>query len=93
MDDKFDEMMEALQDKKPSEFQIQKWKKAVRQTHGEPTKLGETPSRSFYWSQMVAAALIGVVIGGLLFGDLKKNEKNHEIAYEDATIEVVYTKL
>ncbi len=68
---------------------IQKWKNAI----GKTQKTVKSPS--FFWFQMTAAVMVGVVLGGLLFGNLNlgTSEKNQEIAFEDATIEVVYTKL
>jgi F0F1-type ATP synthase assembly protein I len=92
MDD-FDRFLEKSREKQPSEFQMKKWKKAVQQQNQRELPVRNNLSNTRYWSQMVAAVLVGIVVGGLLFGNLERNEKSQEIAYEDATIEVVYTKL
>ena len=89
MDEKFNKMMNTLREQNPNDLQIQKWKNAI----GKTQKTVKSPS--FFWFQMTAAVMVGVVLGGLLFGNLNlgTSEKNQEIAFEDATIEVVYTKL
>ena len=92
MDD-FDKFLEKSREKEPSKFQMNKWKKAVQQQNQEKLSKRNNSSNIRYWAQMAAAVLVGVVVGGLLFGNLGRDEKNKEIAYEDATIEVVYTKL
>ena len=93
MDDKYKEMMDSLRAKEPSSFQMDKWKRAVRQLDDQPRLAPNVPSRPKYWVQMAAAVFFGVLIGGLIFGDFSPKKQNQEIAYEDATIEVVYTKL
>ena len=95
MDDKYNEFVDEIRKKEPSEFQMKKWKKAVSRANSQ-TIVGQAPlPKSYYWTQMAAAAFAGIIIGGVLFGDLNlgQNITNKEIAYEDATIEVVYTKL
>ena len=94
MDEKFDKLIEKLRKEEPSQFQMQKWKRAVAQAD-QVLKPKVQKESSYYWMQMVAAVFVGVLIGGVLFGqpELMDSEKNQEIAYEDATIEVVYTKL
>ena len=95
MDDKYDELIDDIRKKEPSEFQMKKWKKAVSEANSQTVAVERPLPKKYYWAQMVAAVFIGIVIGGLLFNDfnLSVSEKNTEIAYEDATIEVVYTKL
>ncbi len=94
MDD-FDKLLKSAKEKNPSEFQMKKWKRSVwkRDQKTQQDLLRMTKTR--YWGQMLAAVLVGIVVGGLFYGDLGLNKKlnNQEIADEDATIEVVYTKL
>ncbi len=92
MDD-LDKFLEKSREKKPSEFQMKKWKSAVQQQKKDKLSKRNNSSNVRYWTQMTAAVLVGIVVGGLLFGDLEQDEKKQKIAYEDATIEVVYTKL
>lgn len=76
---------------------MQKWKSAVRSEVNSTSTVKQyiktTPPK--YWGQMAAAVFIGVVLGGLLFGDLNPDvgQENIQIAYEDATTEVIYTNL
>lgn len=92
--DEFDKFLSDSRKKEPSDFQMKKWKKAVAQANNR-TIIPKAPTGRAYWGQMVAAVLVGVVIGGLLFGNLEqtKSPEVPESSYEDATIEVIYTKL
>ena len=94
MDD-FDKFLDEARAKQPTTFQMRKWKKTIESMEKKSQNNRPRQSHAKFWGQMSAAVLIGVVVGGLLFGDFTKDdsENNQNLAYEDATIEVIYTKL
>ena len=82
--------LDLLRKKQPSDLQLHRWKVAV--------KMQFPASGSFSVShllQLTAAASIGLVLGALIFGQGLKSQPQEIIqnAYDDATMEVVYTKL
>gem|GEM_PF-5352239 len=94
MDDKtLDEHLKALKKQKPHELQTHSWKVAVRSRVAETQK----PSLfDFSWMRLGQFALtlsLGVAIGAFVFAEPKDqfNQAIEEIAYEDATPEVIYT--
>lgn len=75
-----DDLLKSLREEQPRPADIARWKLALRQMHQRQ------PSR---WVELVAAMLVGVVIGGTLF----HKEANDEISNDHATIERVITKI
>ena len=92
MDDKFDKLMDSLKDQNPKKHQVESWKKSVHKN-----LIPRNPSRYspiIYWGQLTAAVFVGILIGGLLFGQTKDYSQEKQINdYDDATIEVIYTNL
>lgn len=90
--DEFENLIKELKKKNPTELQMQRWKKSVEQAHKQSVL---SKKDRFYWGQMVAAVLVGILVGGLLFGDFTKSESKEksESGVQDATIEVIHTKL
>lgn len=88
-----DEKLKTLKEQKPNDLQMHSWKVAVRNRVQETTK----PSFfDFSWLKLVQFALtlsLGVAIGAAAFSQPKDqlNQSIEEIAYEDATPEVIYT--
>ncbi len=86
-DHEINNLKKLFSDDKPTELQKHNWKVTLR------TKQ-QSHKKSFFWIQMTAAASIGFVIGGILFSGLKfKTEVREESFANDATIEMIYTKL
>lgn len=94
MDEKtLDEKLKALKEQTPHEMQTHSWKVAIRHRVEETKK----PSLfDFSWVRLGQFALtlsLGVAIGAFVFSEPKDqfNQSIEEIAYEDATPEVIYT--
>ncbi len=86
-DQEINNLKKLFSDDKPTELQKHNWKVALRSKQ-------QSHKKYFFWTQMTAAASIGFVIGGMLFSGLKlKTEVHKESLADDATIEMIYTKL
>lgn len=83
--------LDLLRKKQPSDLQMHRWKVAVKMQF-PPS--GGWPSLS-HLLQLTAAAGVGLVLGALIFGQGVQQQPQEIIqnAYDDATMEVVYTKL
>lgn len=69
-----------------SDLQIQKWKGVVQ---NEVSK--NRQRRRSVWLPLVAASILGFVLGGWVFSDNNENVDS-VISSEDATIEYIYVK-
>jgi hypothetical protein len=83
--------LDLLRKKQPSDLQMHRWKVAVK---------SQFPVSSNWLSlghlfQLMTAMGVGVVVGALIFGNKIQDQplENLQNAYDDATLEVVYTKL
>jgi hypothetical protein len=96
-DKDLDILLSEYRNKIPSDFQIQKWKTAVRSELSRDTQqaIPNEIKRSRVWIQVIAASLVGFLVGAMVF-----SPKGHEGTTTrfpqnesgDATIEYVYTK-
>ncbi len=84
---KLAETMKARKLAEPTNFEIQKWKREVRNSWYE--------MNSSEWLRLAVACLVGIVIGGLFFSPFgpKIPSDAIETAKSDATIERVYVNL
>jgi len=84
-----DQLLSSYREEPVSDLQIQKWKKAVR------SQVPHRQRRSWQWAQLVAAGLVGFIVGSLFF-----HSRANQIPVadgiqndtENATIEYVVTK-
>ncbi len=83
-DQELKNMFKSMKHGEPSEIQIARWKKIVRQ---------QLVDRSpWEWTRLAVACLVGVVIGATAFNSGKNKTASENIS-EDATIERVYVNL
>ncbi|HVK61745.1 MAG TPA: hypothetical protein VM432_09360 [Bdellovibrionales bacterium] len=86
-------LLAEFQQNKPSDLQVQKWKRAVRGAAQAPLKI----KRDFGWRGVAVAMIVGIVIG---FGATKFTQPRHETKpgietsfdSADATVERIYVK-
>lgn len=76
----WDDLLKSLRSEQPRPSDIARWKAAVRRFHQHP---------STRWLELVAATLVGVLIGGATF----RTSPNDEIVGANATVEHVVTKI
>ena len=81
-DQEFKNLFKSMKHGEPSEIEIARWKKVVREAIRSRSP-GE-------WTRLAVACLVGVVIGATVFHG--KNEKTENMT-DDATIERVYINL
>lgn len=90
-DNDLDLLLSEYRSQKPSELQVQKWKSAVRREIAS-----QKNSNKNLWMQLVAATLVGFIVGALAF----KTSKQEDIIFQNfaqndennATLEYVFTK-
>lgn len=83
-DQELEQFLKQLRQEAPSAQVVQGWQKAVKRE----LKAGSSWQK---FSQIVAAAIIGFIIGAALFNEEKPAEEN--FVEQDATYERVVTKL
>lgn len=74
----------------PTDLQLQKWKKAIRQDLRQ-----KNTSKKQLWMQLAVASIFGFLIGALVFKTSKNEDPFQNFALNDsdnATIEYVFTK-
>lgn len=89
-DQDLDLLLAEYRSQRPSEIQIQKWKQTVRQER----IVMAAPKKSVRL-QLVAATVVGFIVGALVFKTNKTEDlfqKAAELDGGDATIEYVYIK-
>lgn len=91
MNDKdLDLLLAEYRNTQPTSMQVQKWKRAVRQELN-----AVKPSKKQIWMRLVAASVVGFIVGAIVFGRNKTESAFQQLAKneaDDATIEYVYTK-
>lgn len=75
-------LFKSMKHGEPSEMEVARWKKVVRET-----LRSRSPGE---WTRLAVACLIGIVIGATAFP--KKNKESENFT-DDATIERVYINL
>ena len=87
-----DILLAEYRNQRADDFQIQKWKAAVR-AEQEALSAVRRPNRPI-WHQLIAATLIGFIVGALVY---RSPDASHvadkDYFSDDATIEYVVTKL
>lgn len=89
-DKDLDILLAEYRNKQPSDVQMQKWKRAVRRELGVTTA---SPKKQI-WMQLVAASIVGFLVGALVFKTTKTEDPFQKLAQNDndnATVEYVYT--
>lgn len=89
-DQDLDILLGEYQNQKPTDLQMQKWKQIVRQE----LHLKKSPKKQL-WVQLVAASIVGFIVGALVFKTSKSEDPFQHLAKNDgdnATIEYVFTK-
>ena len=83
--------LDLLRKKQPSDLQMHRWKVAVSNQFPAPANWFSVG----HFLQLAVATGVGVVLGALIFGQSMQAQPQEKIqnAYDDATMEVVYTKL
>ena len=88
--EKLEELLSQLKSERPNDFQMKRWKRATTASN---------PSRSFVarlpWIQLIAATIVGVIVGGLIFGGQDQAQTWQDIAENDedyATVEYIFNK-
>lgn len=89
-DEELDRLLAEYRGSRPTGPQMARWKRAVRAELGP----GEKGPSGMPWLRLVAASLIGFLIGGLVFGFglTRANENSRLVASADETFEFVYLK-
>lgn len=75
----------------PTDFQMKKWKRAVR----SELNIKKVSMKTF-WLQLVAASVVGFLIGAIVFKSSHQDRLFQNFAQNDsdnATIEYVFTKI
>lgn len=89
-DQDLDILLAEYRNQKPTDLQMQKWKQTVRQE----LRQRKAPRKQL-WMQLVAASVVGFLIGALVFKSSKSEDPFQHLAKNDsdnATIEYVFTK-
>lgn len=93
-DKDLENLLKPLKDLKPNDLQMQKWQKAVQ------AELPAQKSNSVFnmkWAlQLVAATLIGFIVGALIFKNHSGDEsapRVAQISLDDATFEYTHDNL
>jgi hypothetical protein len=93
-DDELKKLLGPLKSQEPNDLQMQKWQNAVR---AETKKKLVTLGRTKYAAQIIAALLIGVIMGAVLFKQSKPMSSEDVVAStfssSDATYEYSHTNL
>ncbi len=98
-DHDLDILLAEYRTKKPTDFQMRKWKNAIRQEQKpgakhEQTSKGQSNNQRI-WLQLVAATILGFIVGALVFKTTPKENSFQQMAEtesDNATIEYVLTK-
>lgn len=77
-DDELDALLKPLKNLSPNDLQTQKWQLAVRRELRGSAKLVKT-TRSRFALQLVAAMLVGCVIGALTFKEFQRTSEWSEL--------------
>lgn len=93
-DDELDTLLKPLRELKPSTSQVHAWKRAIdSETQNKVFKI--TKSRMVF--QLVAAMLLGILIGGALVKQIGKSGGEFEVvaqnSYSNATFEYSHANL
>lgn len=90
---KLDQFFKKWSRKNPTDLQMQKWKTAVH-TELKSQSVQSPLVNVFYFTQIIGSACAGLILGAFLFGQpLEEKSSTEKIFFEDATTEVIYTKL
>jgi hypothetical protein len=80
----------------PNDLQVKRWQLSVQRELGRPSR-SEKNTRAKLMLQLLAAALIGFMVGGLYFKAMLKPENSFEsiaeFTSENATFERVHSNL
>lgn len=88
-DKDLDILLSEYRKNQPTQLQVQKWKKAV-QKERQPK-----PKYEFQWTQIIAASVVGFLVGAMVFYSTKNKDAFQNFAQienDNATIEYVFTK-
>lgn len=95
-DDDLDDLLRPLKNLKADDLQVQKWQLAVQREARKRTKV-VTTTRTRWAFQLIAAMLIGFVIGALVFKELQSNRDRFvltaQFSDESATFEHSHVNL
>lgn len=93
-DNELDLLLAEYRQVKPTDLQTAKWKSAVR-AELRP-KVQAKPRGASPWLQLVAASVVGFIVGGLVFGFGRAgsgtDEENYRNVASNETFEMVYVK-
>jgi hypothetical protein len=100
-DNELDELLAPLRKQTPSDIQMSRWKSAVKRARSSEN-VGNRNSSFLRYAQLIAAMIIGIVIGAFAVGSgfmsaTKASDKiptySQNNSSADATFERQYTKL
>ena len=89
-------LLSEYRNQEPTHLQVQKWKRTIRSELNSKKE-----SKSKFWMQLVAASVVGFLIGVVVlksanlnqsFPNVGQSEVENENAEENATVEYVFTK-
>jgi len=84
-DKDLEKLLKPLKDLNPNDLQMQQWQRAVKNQLPQPKRFSFDMKWAF---QLVAATLVGVVIGALLFKNTSDSSaQTVQISLSDATFE------
>ncbi len=89
-DKDLDVLLSEIRSQAPTDLQKQKWKNAVRNE-----LLASRKPKRILWMQLVAASVIGFLVGAVVFKNKKQEASFQNLAQFDgdsATVEYVFTK-
>jgi F0F1-type ATP synthase assembly protein I len=93
-DDELEKLLKPLKELLPNDLQMMKWQMAVKQELHKSSASNST-TRSKWALQLVAAMLVGVIIGALLFRNTQPPAAQmiEQISLNDATFEHSHSNL
>lgn len=94
-DDDLKNLLKPLSKTEPSQFEINRWKKAIK-ANQEQTESQISFTKFGWMAQLVAATLFGVVLSSIFFKKLDQPQQNNSvqiISLNDATFERSHIKL
>lgn len=86
-DDELDALLKPLREISPSDSKMKKWQHAVRENAYSHVY---TVSRKRMVLQMVAAMVVGVIIGGVLVRELSKSNNDSQILSNNIVASATY---